>query len=416
MDYRFQYISYTTQEESLQPHRLHVVGVGPGEEIAGSARTVLQPCRIIFTSPRLNKHLEFFRGPVLGLSPLSPALLEIEHQLEYGDVGVLVGGDPLFFGIARRLSTEFGTDRIDIHPATSSMQIGYARLKMPWDDVQFTSLHGRSEACPTGHILIHDRICILTGGANSPECVAGSMVRNGISDYRVWVLENLGEPEERITAGTLEDISGGRFAEMSLMVLERNPGSPAFVPFGLSETEISHTRGLITKDEIRAVVLHHLKLPMRGVFWDIGAGSGSVSVEASRVCPDLDIYTIERNPVELENIQDSVRRFGRSKITIVAGEAPQVCVDLPNPDRIFIGGSGGRLRDILQVCSGRLRPGGRIVLTAVTESTRHRAPGMLAQCGFTVRASGVTVQRLHWSSRGEETTNLNPIFVIVGIK
>ncbi len=400
----------------MQPHRLYVVGVGPGEEITDSARSVLNLCGAIFTSPRLKRHLQFFRGAVLGLSPLNPALLEIRQRLEYGDVGVLVGGDPMFFGIGRRLSIAFGTDRLDIYPATSSMQIAYARLKMPWDDVQFTSLHGRSEDCLSGHLLLHDRLCILTGGANPPECIAERMVHRGASDYRVWVLENLGEPEERITTGTLEEISRGRFAEMSLMVLERNPGSPVFVPFGLSETDISHTRGLITKDEIRAVVLHYLKLPMRGVFWDIGAGSGSVTVEASRMCPGLDIYTVERNPVELENIRENILRFGRSRIGIVSGEAPDVCVDLPNPDRIFIGGSGGRLGDILQVCSDRLKPGGRVVLTAVTEATRHSAPAVLRQQGFTVKASSVAVQRSRWTSRDEETTNLNPILVMAGIK
>jgi len=305
---------------------------------------------------------------------------------------------------------------MDVYPALTSMQVAFSRLRRPWDNVHFTSLHGRSTGSLASQILPYHRICLLTGGANTPRAIAERLLQEGISGYRIWVFEDIGEADETITEGNLEEISRSDFSEMSLLVFEREESAPSHIPFGLTETEIVHSRGLITKDEVRAAVLHSLRLPATGVFWDIGAGSGSISLEASRLCPNLDIRTVETNPLQLENIRANLQRFGPGSITLVEGTAPEACDGLPAPDRVFVGGSGGRLDEILRTCTTCLEPGGRIVITAVTESTERRAPTILLEYGLQVSSSRITVERKHWTSRGEETTKLNPISLIAGTK
>ncbi len=127
------------------------------------------------------------------------------------------------------------------------------------------------------------------------------------------------------------------------------PGSADSRPyqFGLTEDSIQHSRGLITKNEVRAATLHQLQLPRKGVFWDIGAGSGSLSIEAARANPHLTVYAIEHKEEELENIKNNIVKFGCYNIVPIFGRAPEALVALPDPDRVFIGGSSGSLPDIV---------------------------------------------------------------------
>jgi precorrin-6Y C5,15-methyltransferase (decarboxylating) len=189
---------------------------------------------------------------------------------------------------------------------------------------------------------------------------------------------------------------------------------PSATAFGLKETEISHSKGLITKDEVRAVTIHKLRLPQRSVFWDIGAGSGSVSIEAARLYPDLKVFAIEKDMEQINHIEENKIRFNADNIEIVKGEAPDVLNGLPLPERVFIGGSGERLKEIMDyVIKNQVNI---IVVNAATIETMTDAVQCFEEHGFNVAISEISVSRAKTIAGKRHMSALNPIFIIVGEK
>jgi precorrin-6Y C5,15-methyltransferase (decarboxylating) len=198
------------------------------------------------------------------------------------------------------------------------------------------------------------------------------------------------------------------------MMLVEQPPRAEILRFGLREDEIRHSRGLITKDEVRAATLHRLRLPATGFFWDIGGGSGSVSLEAARLNPGLAVHTVEKNPEALENIRANIRTYGAYNIHLISGEAPEALIGLPAPDRIFIGGSGQRLEAIIETAVDRLAKGGRIVINAVLAATETTALHCLQRLQLKVASSTLAVTRREYP--GGAPRVFNPITLITGDK
>ena len=398
--------------------RIELIGIS-GPALTGDQTCLLRGCLAVAVSRRHRPLVEGLCARLIEITPLASMLDQVEEALASGNVAVLASGDPLFFGIGRSLIERFGPERIKVHPTVSSVQLACARFRLPWDDLALVSLHGRTEPDIAGRVLRHDRVLLLTGGGNSPDTVAAALLatlgefedRERIQAIRVRVAENLGLADERLFAGSLAETAGRSFAPLNLMLVEQPPILRPF-RFGLTEDEIVHSRGLITKDEVRAATLHRLRLPAAGVLWDIGGGSGSVSLEAARLCPGLRIRTVEKHPEGQANIRANIRRFGAYTIRLIAGEAPEALAGLPDPDRVFIGGSGRRLEAILDAVAARLTPGGRIVVNAVLPETETTTIRRLGELGLRTTSSTIAVtRRAH--SVGEERI-FNPITLITG--
>ena len=336
---------------------------------------------------------------MIPIAPIQDALKQSARELMQGDVVVLASGDPLFFGIGRTLLHFFGPDRIVIHPALSSMQLAFSRFKIPWDDARFISLHGREMKNLAATLLSHDKIFLFTDRTSSPDRIAISLLtecgRVIDAEYVIHVAENIGLENEHLHTGTISAIAQQTFAPLNVMILLRTKASSASAApsFGLREEEITHSRGLITKNEVRAASLHALRLPRQGVLWDVGAGSGSVGLEAARLFPELLVFAVEKEDEQIKNIQKNREQFQAWNLKPLQGSAPQVLADLPAPDRVFIGGSGGQLRAIIDHAAGRLNPGGRIVVNAVLEKTAQDAPAYLHAQGLEVTLSEIRVTR-----------------------
>ncbi len=402
---------------------IHLIGVDspclPAEKLA-----VLGECGTLFAADRFLAVLR----PVLialpdtriqSISPVSEALLRIEEALAVSDVGVLVGGDPLFFGIGRTLCRRFGEESVVIYPAVSSMQLAFARFRIPWDDARFISVHGRGMDDLARLIGNSAKVCLLTDAKNSPAAIAASLVENFgemAKAYTVHVAENLGREDERLTTSGLLEIAKSAFSTLNVMIITRKDETDLDIPprFGLREQEIIHSRGLITKNEVRAATLHSLRLPDTGIFWDIGAGSGSVSLEAARMFQQLRIFAVEAKAEQIGNILANKQKFGVSTLKVIHGTAPEVLGNLPDPDRIFVGGSGGDLQDILEKGSERLKPGGILVVNGVIDKTRLAAPEIMYRSGLTVSMATVRVSRCSYPDN--QSLELNTITIISGHK
>ncbi len=282
---------------------------------------------------------------------------------------LLASGDPGFFGAAALVLRRFPRDEVEIVPAISSMQLAFARAGEPWSDARFASLHGRplENLAP---LLGARRIGVFTDAENSPTRIASFLEDTGWDGYEMVVAEDLGLPTERVTRGPVSEFRDWTGSDLNVVLLLRN-GVPARpLGPGIPDGAFSHDRGLITKREVRAVALGLLDLPEAGVLWDVGAGSGSVSVEACLLRSGLRVYAVEKTAEGVSHIRKNRRRFRAAGLVPVEGEAPGALKALPDPDRVFVGGSGGRLAAVLDVAWGRLRPGGVLLVAAVLLETQ----------------------------------------------
>ena len=393
-----------------------------GEMLSSACLQQLAGCAAVVVSKRFAPLLPADAPRRIAIAPVDTMLAQVADALKSGDVTILAAGDPLFFGVGRRLIDRFGADRVTFFPAVSAMQLACARFKLPWDDLPFLSLHGRSAADIAGHILSRNRVIILTDHRNSPDRIAADLLqtlrahgdKGRLKKIRIQVAENLGTKEEKLTSGSLGKIAETGFGPLNMMLVEQELPEEDLPVFGLREGEIAHSRGLITKDEVRAIVLHSLRLPRQGVFWDVGGGSGSIALEAAGTAPDLCLYIVEKKPEEQENIRQNIARYNRYSIHLVAGEAPDALTDLPDPDRIFIGGSGGRLAEIINYCADRLKSGGIMAASAVVATTAEQAPLLMRENNLTVRCTTVRINRQ--KNCGGNMRQLNPITLIIGKK
>ncbi|MBU0961611.1 MAG: precorrin-6y C5,15-methyltransferase (decarboxylating) subunit CbiE [Proteobacteria bacterium] len=357
--------------------------------------------------------------PHIPVVPLDTALQRIKDSLQDGDVTVLASGDPLFFGIGRKLISVFPEVEIQITPALSSMQLAFSRFQIPWDDAHFVSLHGRPSENLSAVLLRWPKVFVLTDRHNSPTMIARYLLKECVkeksTEIEVHVGENIGFESERLVSGNLEAIAAQHFVDPNVMILvNRCPFLQTAPCFGLQESEIQHSRGLITKNEVRAASIHALRLSRDGVFWDVGAGSGSVGLEVARLFPELRVLAIEKEEGQWRNIETNRKRFAAWNLELVKGMAPEVLHDLPDPTRVFVGGSGGNLEQILDLCVARLLPGGIVVVNAVIEKTATQAPEILYRRGLEVEVRELVVQRFSYPEG--ERQQYNPIKIIVGKK
>lgn len=351
--------------------------------------------------------------------PISECFDRIRENLAQTGVIVLVSGDPLFYGLGKRINEAFPETGVRYLPSVSYMQSCFAHFGINWDDAEIVSLHGR----PIDLLLTRlnaPKLFIFTDPENSPDRIAAylrmRLDEDDIQSLRLLVGECIGTEQQCFSQGTIDEVASRTFSQPNCMIVI-NPGNdPAPKPFlfGLSENDIDHSRGLITKNEVRAAVIHRLQLPEQGVFWDIGAGSGSISVEAARLFPSLTVFAIEKNAEQLENIRANRRNYRCRNMCITPGEAPDALAFLPPPDRVFIGGSGGRIEKIIHHISGLEKAPSRVVVTAVLEKTARQAPEILHRHSFEVDMSMIQVSRCRFPEL--KKVEFNPIHIICGRK
>lgn len=328
----------------------------------------------------------------------------IAAAMEAGQRVVMVAtGDPLCHGIAGFLAGKLGPARVEILPAPTTLQLAFARFKKPWQDVKIVSCHSADAgewavgATPEHGlykimraIALHPQVALFTGPDNNPARLARALVTAGYGSdddrVRLSVASRLLLPDEALfpdltpaTAATME------FPDPNVVLVERAP-DPREPRFGLEDLEyIQRTpeKGLITKQEARALSLAKLRLAADAVVWDIGAGSGSVGLEAARLAHLGHIWAIEKNAGDAANARANAARFRITNYTLVEGKAPAHLDTWPDPDAVFIGGSGGELDELIRLILGRLKPQGRLVMNFVTIENLATAIAALAAAGAT---------------------------------
>jgi precorrin-6Y C5,15-methyltransferase (decarboxylating) len=411
------------------PPRVALIGMGMGRDDLGlNALRWLKRAEVLVGGRR---HLELFPEHVgeriLLQSPLQEAVERLTVLSETKRTAVLASGDPFFFGIGQRIVKSLGKDRIIAFPNITSVQVLFARLGEPWEDVKVVSLHGREGKWLPGEWLktvgAHPKTVLFTDPKHTPSWIAEQLCRAGITDRSMVVAEDLGLPTEAVRRFSLEEAGKENFSPLNLVALlpvdstEESGLPPCGRPvLGLAESAFLHEAGMITKMEVRAVVLAHLQLEPDLVLWDLGAASGSVSIEASRLAPLKQVFAVEKNGIRFKDLAENVKRFRCPEIQPILGSAREMLNGLPDPDRVFIGGSGGDLHDILSAVAPRLRPGGRVVQTAVTLDTLEDARSFWSAQPFETTITQLQINRSVPIGKTQRLESLNPVFIITAWK
>ncbi|HEY4400994.1 MAG TPA: precorrin-6y C5,15-methyltransferase (decarboxylating) subunit CbiE, partial [Acidimicrobiia bacterium] len=277
------------------PERIAVVGVCGGEPVGKEARAAIEAASLVAGAAR---HLRTLTPIGARTLPINGPLTDVLDALarERGGVCVLASGDPGFFGIVRVLAERFGADRLDVHPAPSSVSLAFARLGLAWDDAAVISAHGRQLAEAARRAVRHPKAAVLVAPDAPPEALGRELRALGASRGRAAVCSRLGEPDEHVDIVTLQELAAGSFDAMSVVVLLEGDGvaEAPTLEWGQPEERFAARDGLVTKAEARAVALGKLALPPGGVVWDVGAGSGSVAIEIAAIAPGLRVVAVER--------------------------------------------------------------------------------------------------------------------------
>ena len=297
---------------------------------------------------------------------------------------VLATGDPLFFGIASYLAARLCVDALEVLPNLSTVQIACARLGLPWQSIKLCSIHARDAGewrvgADASHGLYelmqtlrtHERVAVLTSPDNSPDRIARMLLLEGVGEeFQIAVAESLCQSGERVRAElSAAEVAQMRFAELNIVLLLRLKPRPRPVLLGLADSSFEQRqpeKGLITKQEVRAVSLARMQLRADSMVWDIGAGSGSVGLEAARLCAEGHVYAIEKNAEDFAIAGRNHRAMALSNYSLQHGRAPTGLEDWPDPDAVFVGGSGGELAQLIALILSRLKPRGMLVMNFVT--------------------------------------------------
>ena len=291
------------------------------------------------------------------------------------EIVVLADGDPLFYGIGKRLIDAFGPEALYILPNITTLQAAAAKIKIPWQDVSTVSLHGRNDFQPLYAALTsHEWVAVLTDRKNIPSAIAGALMEKGAERYvKMWVFEDMETEDERVERYSLAEAAQKTFSHLNLVLLERRGGPEKTLCLGLGCDEYAH-HGVITKWPVRAAGLAapspHAR--QRGV----GPGRGVRFRGARGHDPGHrgHVLAVEKNADRVADIRENIQKFGALAVDVVHGAMPGCLAELPDPDRIFIGGGLQKNNEVLREACRRLKPKGRLVSSPACSSTRSCAP------------------------------------------
>ena len=415
--------------------KISVVGIGldGAAGLSKPVKEVVERATVLVGSQR---HLGYFPHSSAEKIYLTNLKAEIDAiaklDLTKHSIVILASGDPLFFGIGRLLLASFDAEQIQFFPHFSSVQLAFNRLKVPWQDASLISVHGRS----TDELIKlfkqgKEKIAVLTDNNNNPAAIARLYRSLDLPvEYSFYICENLGDTTEKIRHFSAEQITqlsnleSNDFASLNVLILLRqlqkdNLDTDKLPLIGLPDSSFlsfSDRPSLITKKEVRLAILGELSLQPKQTVWDIGAGTGSVSIEIARLCPDSKVYAVEKTGMGSTLITKNSQRFQVDNLKSINGKAPEALFNLPYPDRIFIGGSGGNIVDILNTCSQKLKEDGIIVMSFATIEYQYKAIEWLNNNSWQYRLLQLQISRSTPISNLTRFTPLNPVTIITAYK
>ena len=393
---------------------ISLIGMGSGcpESLTAQGLAALQSAGLILGAKRLLEHLP------AGCTDNCKAVYKPEEILACltaqpdTDTAVLYSGDTGFYSGAAKLLPLLRAMGYSVRvlPGLSSVQLLAATVGRPWQDWKLVSAHGR--ACdPVAEVLAHPQVFFLTGGVDTPASLCVKLTAAGLGTAHALVGENLGTPAEAIRFGFARELAEQSFAPLSVLLIEREA-----LPFrrtpGLPDDVFIRGAVPMTKQEVRAAALAKLAVAPTDTLWDVGAGTGSVSVEMALAAPMGQVYAVECDADACALVRQNQAKFAASNLTLIAGKAPEALQNLPAPDAVFIGGSKGNMQAIVDAALAA-NPQTRLCIAAIALETLQQSIAALAAHGLAAQVTQIAVSRSKAAGSLHLMMANNPVFLIV---
>ncbi len=415
---------------------IDVIGTDAGApaSLPAAQQALIRAAEQIAAPRRLQPALEtWLESPVPLIDSDDPRhLVEVLNALSaQTNAVVLASGDPLWFGIGRILAERLGPERLRFHPAPTCLQLAFARIGRPWQDARWVSLHGRDPEPLARELQTRPRaLAVLTDpGRGGADAVRRCLRSSGLeASYQLWLGENLGHADERMRLipadAPLPEPLQPLLVALLIAKEPSIPNSRALPLFGLEDgLYFQHPDhpGLMTKREARIQLLADLDLPDQGVLWDLGAGTGSIGLEALRLRPQLRLLAVERRAGGAALIQANAKRLEVMPSAVVETDALSLLsADLPDgldqPDRVLLGGGGPHREALLKAVLQRLRPSGIVVIPLATLEAVATLRPLMEQSGLKVQLNQLQAWRGQPLSDGTRLAPMNPILSLKGTK
>lgn len=388
--------------------KFYIIGAGMGapDSLTGEAAHALAASDAVFATARLTAVCD--RAAVCPFDQLAAEAVASDAQT----VSVLVSGDVGFFSAAGRLRGQLAPHgEVRLVCGLSSMQYFCAKIGVSYDDACVRSLHGRAGSI-LGAVSYHKKTFVLTGGENTAPRVCKTLADVGLGGLTVHLGENLGAADERIQTGTAETLANQPCGNLAVLLIEHPDAANACEP--VRDDMLTRAKVPMTKEEVRWVSVSRLAVQPRDTVWDVGAGTGAVTLELARKASDGLVYAVERKPEAVVLLHENRAKLGGYNVQIIEGAAPDALGALPAPDCVFVGGSGGAMRRILEIAKQK-NPAVRVVVNAIALETLYETQAALAALGF----ADVEVTQLS-AARGRAVgpytmmTANNPVFILSG--
>ena len=394
----------------------YLVGIGMGtpDHLTGEARAAFEKADCILGSGRM---LDFFQNtgkPLFDAYDPAKMLAYVQEHPEHRTIAVALSGDVGFYSGARRLISAFGNAGIRTELITGISSVTYfcSRLQIPWEDVKLMSIHGRRENLIAA-VRTHFRTFTLLGGRDNVASLCEKLEKYGFENVKLYIGERLHYPEERITEGTPAELKEKAFDSLCVAIIE-NPSYMSGLRSCIPDEEFQRGDAPMTKSEVRSLSVAKLNLNRDSIAWDIGAGTGSVTIEMALAAADGEVYAIEKKPAAAALIEENARRFGTPNVEVHVGTAPEALTDLPAPTHAFIGGSSGNMKEILQLLLAK-NPQVRVVINAITLETVAEANSCFKELGFTdVDITQIQAAKAKKVGPYEMMMGQNPVYIFAG--
>lgn len=398
--------------------QVNIVGIGPGnpELLTAAARQAIEKSNILIGDKRMlaafadeNKIIH----PTIKVAEIVEAIQKADAMDE---VAVLVSGDVGFFSLAKTISGKLPQCNCTRYCGISSLVYFASKLEMSWDDAKIVSMHGREQKLVAA-VAQNEKVFSLTGGDNSPQVLCQKLCDYGLSDVKVYVGENLSYKEEKITCATAEEISKLEFPSLSVMMIINEKASAfEYAVHGLADELFMRSKVPMTKQEVRSVSISKLQPKATDLIYDIGAGTGSCSIELALLARKGKVYAFERNPVAVELLGKNKELFAVTNLEVIAGEALENIKKMPAPDCVFVGGSGGDLCEMLDIIYSK-NSACRIVMNAITiETLAEVAAYYNARKDYELEVVNVFAARSKKLGNYNLMMAQNPVYVMTALK
>ncbi|WP_432620283.1 precorrin-6y C5,15-methyltransferase (decarboxylating) subunit CbiE [Butyricicoccus sp.] len=387
-----------------------LIGAGMGTEqmLTEQARQTIQNADVVLSTGRLADGLADVRAEIQTLAFSRLAQLAQEST---GNIAILLSGDTGFYSAAKSLTEKLrGSGTVELVPGISSIQLFCARFHTSYDDAVLLSLHGRSGAL-LAPVSYHHKVIMLTGGENKVHVLCQRLVEAGLTHLTVSVAENLGADTERLVSGTPEQLAREQFGDLCVMMTQNK--QPTDSSHALRDDDFVRGEVPMTKQEVRWLASSLLSVKPDEVVYDIGAGTGSVTMELARHATRGMVYAVECKSEAIDLLHRNRVHTGCYNTQIVQAMAPDGLEQLPTPDCAFIGGSRGNMAEIVRALKQK-NPKIRVLITAIALESLHEAIEALEHNGFAVEISCVNVSRAKKVARYHMMTAQNPVYLIGG--